>query len=375
MDLAKSQPMRVMVAFLAMIYSALAVLAQKPDEAVGPALDSAACTKVIEAVLQKLIETYVLPEVAKKMEASIRTRMRSGRYDGIREGKLLADKLTNDLREISHDKHLHIYYSPTPISEHKEKELTTAEKEKIRAAYRKRGDEANWGFEKVERLDGNIGYLKFRLFADPEFTGDTLACAMRFLCNTNALIVDVRTNSGGEPAMVALVCSYFFSGEPVHLGDLYWRPDASTTQYWTLPYVPGERYVDKEVYVLISKETISAAEAFAYNLKMHKRATLIGEATAGYAHPGSNVRISDHFSAIIPQGRSINAISKTDWEGTGVKPDIEVPAAQALSTAYVIALKNALGKETDDQRTEQLRKALKTAQEDLESQKSKNRPK
>jgi retinol-binding protein 3 len=375
MDRAQTLPTRVMVAFLAVVCSALPVLAQKPNEPSVPALDSATRTHLIETVLQKLIETYVFPEVARKMEAAIRARMRNGDYDGIREGKLFAEKLTNDLREISHDKHLQVYYSATHIPEHNEKELTSAEKKKIRAAYRKRGDAVNWGFEKVECLDGNIGYLKFRLFADPEFAGETLASAMRFLSNTNALIIDLRTNSGGEPAMVALVCSYFFSGEPVHLSDLYWRPDDSITQYWTLPYVPGKRYVGKEVYVLTSKETISAAEAFAYNLKMQKRAALIGETTGGYAHPGSNVRISEHFGVIVPQGRTINAISKTDWEDTGVKPDIEVHAAQAPMRAHLTALKNALDKETDDQRRDQLKEALKTAQKDLDSQKSKNGPK
>jgi retinol-binding protein 3 len=365
MALAQSLPTRVMVAFIGMMYSAHPVLAQKPNEPAVPTLNSATRTHLIEAVLQKLVETYVFPEVARKMEAAIRARMRNGEYDGICEGKLFAEKLTNDLSAISHDKHLRVYYSATRIPEHNEKELTSAEKEKIRAGYRKRGDAANWGFDKVERLDGNIGYLKFRLFADPEFAGDTLASAMRFLSNTNALIIDLRTNSGGEPAMVALVCSYFFSAEPVHLSDLY----------WTLPYVPGKRYVGKEVYVLTSKETISASEAFAYNLKMHKRATLIGETTGGYAHPGSNVRISGHFGVIVPQGRTINAISKTDWEGTGVKPDIEVPAAQALTTAQLIALKNALGRETDDQRRDQLKEALETAQKDRDSQRSKNGPK
>jgi C-terminal processing protease CtpA/Prc len=375
MQVAQSLPTRLMAGFFGVLYSVLPVLAQEPGEPAGPALDSATRTQVIDTVLQKLNETYVFPDVARKMDAAIRRRSRTKEYDGIREGKLFAEKLTNDLREVSHDKHLEVYYSPTVIPEYNEKKLTTSETEKMRAAYRKRGEAANWGFEKAERLDGNVGYLNFRVFADPEFAGDTLAAAMSFLANTNALIIDMRKNGGGQPAMVALVCSYFFPGEPVHLSDLYWRPDDSTKQYWTLPYVPGKRYIGKDVYVLTSKETISASEGFAYDLKTLQRATIIGETTGGYSHPGSNVRISAHFSVVVPQGRTINAITKTDWESTGVKPDIEVPAAQALTTAHLMALKNAVRKETDDKRKDQLREAIETAQKELEELKSKNRSK
>ena len=138
--------------------------------------------------------------------------------------------------------------------------------------------------------------------------------------------------------MVAFLCSYFFEGPPVHLNDLYWRSSNSTQQWWTLSYVPGKRYVNKDVYLLTSSGTFSAAEEFTNNLKTQKRATIVGETTGGGANPGGMERLSDHFGAFVPGGRAINPVTLTNWEGTGVAPDIAVPADQALTAAYRTAL-------------------------------------
>jgi C-terminal processing protease CtpA/Prc len=141
---------------------------------------------------------------------------------------------------------------------------------------------------------------------------------------------------------VALICSYLFPPEPVHLNDLYFRPANETHQWWTLPYVPGKRLAGKDVYVLTSHRPFSAAEEFTYNLKNLKRATIVGEVTGGGAHPGGPVRINDHFMVGVPSGRAINPYSKTDWEGTGVEPDVKVPAERSLNTAHLMALEKEL---------------------------------
>jgi C-terminal processing protease CtpA/Prc len=200
----------------------------------------------------------------------------------------------------------------------------------------------NHGFGKVERLPGNIGYLEFFNFADEELGADTVAAAMNFVNGTDALIIDMRRNGGGNPAMVALVCSYLFGPEPVHLNDLYWREGNRTDEFWTKKEVAGKRYVNKDVYVLTSKRTFSGAEEFTYNLKNLKRATIIGETTGGGAHPGGGFRISEHFGMFVPTGRAISPITKTNWEGTGVTPDVSVPADQALHVARLTALKKSL---------------------------------
>jgi C-terminal processing protease CtpA/Prc len=165
---------------------------------------------------------------------------------------------------------------------------------------------------------------------------------MNFLANMNALIVDLRQCKGGNPGMVALISSYLFDGEPVHLNSLYWRDEDLTQQYWTLPYVPGKRFGEKPVYVLTSSDTFSAGEEFAYNLKTRQRVTLVGERTGGGAHPGSPFRLHPHFEVFIPVGRAINPITNQNWEGSGVAPDVSVPQDQALNAAYKLALESII---------------------------------
>src|SRR5207248_11591709 len=119
----------------------------------------------------------------------------------------------------------------------------------------------NYGFRKVELLAGNIGYIDLIGFAPADVGWETAAAAMRFVADTDALIIDLRDNQGGSPEMVALICSYLFDNQfqSVHLNDIYSRVDNATHQFWTLPYVPGKRYADKPVYVLTGKQTFSSA--------------------------------------------------------------------------------------------------------------------
>jgi C-terminal processing protease CtpA/Prc len=194
----------------------------------------------------------------------------------------------------------------------------------------------NCAFEKVERLPSNVGYVKFNGFAPPDVCGPTATAAMNFLGNVDAIIFDLRQNGGGDPAMVALISTYLFD-EPTHLNDLYNRKEDKTTQFWTLPYVPGKRLAGKPVFVLTSKRTFSGAEEFTYNLKNLKRATIVGETTGGGAHPVDGHRLDDHFMIGVPFARAVNPISKTNWEGTGVEPDVKVPADQALDVARKMA--------------------------------------
>jgi len=136
--------------------------------------------------------------------------------------------------------------------------------------------------------------------------------------------------------MVAFVATYLFD-RPVHLNDFYSRAEDSTGQSWTLPAVPGNRLADKPAFVLTSSTTFSAAEGFSYDLKILKRAILVGETTSGRGHMGAPHQIDDHFAIRIPGIRVTNPISKTNWEGTGVEPDVKVNAANALETARKLA--------------------------------------
>ena len=308
---------------------------EQPDLTV----DAATRTQVIDGILKRLNDSYVFPDVAKKMEQSIRDRVTKKEYDQITSSKEFATKLTSDLQDVSHDKHLRVRYSHDAIPERGERREPTAEERE----QRKRDlTWMNHGFARVERLPGNIGYLEFLNFMDEELGADTVAAAMNFVNGTDALIIDMRRNGGGNPAMVALVCSYLFGNEPVHLNDLYWREGNRTEEFWTRKDVAGKRYLNKDVYVLTSKRTFSGAEEFTYNLKNLKRATIVGETTGGGAHPGGGFRINEHFGMFVPTGRAISPITKTNWEGTGVSPDISVPADQALHVARIMALKKTL---------------------------------
>src|SRR5579863_2026016 len=279
-----------------------------------PVLDTDSQREVIEHLLRKIREYYVFPDVARRVEEDLQRRLSSGEYDHITTGDLFCLFLTAHLQEISHDKHFFLVYHPGGHS--------TTEHKSNRADEHQAGMLQNFGFQRVERLQGNIGYLDLRSFYPAEIGGETAVAAMNFLAYSSALIVDLRHNDGGEPSMIALLSSYLFEGEPVHLNDFYRRITQSTQQFWTLPYVPGRRYgPHKPVSVLIGPHTASAAEEFAYNLKHLQRATLIGRTTAGGAHPMEAFWIHPHIEAFIPAWRAINPLTGTNWEGTGVAPD------------------------------------------------------
>jgi hypothetical protein len=301
-------------------------------------IDAAGRTKVIDGAIVALNETYVFPETAKKMEDALRAHQKKGDYDSIADGDDFAKRLTDDLQAVSHDKHLHVMFSPAPLPAEMGHEGPPDPKQEEEE--RKEMERANCGFDKAEVMEGNIGYLKFDFFANPKFCGPTVVAAMNFLANVDAIIFDLRENGGGDPKMVAFISSYLFA-DRTHLNDLWTRKGDVTDQYWTDPFVPGKRLDGKPAFVLTSKETFSGGEEFTNNLKVLKRATIVGETTGGGAHPVSGHRIDDHFGIGVPFARAINPVTHTNWEGKGVEPDVKVEAAQALDTAKKLAAEKA----------------------------------
>jgi len=198
----------------------------------------------------------------------------------------------------------------------------------------------NFGIHRVERLDGNIGYLDLRRVPMPENAGPAIAAAMELVSGTYALIIDLRQNGGGSPDGVAFWCSYLLPEEPAHLNDIFHADTGQTRQFWSLPYLPGSRYTGRPVYVLTSSRTFSGGEDFCYTLQALGRAELIGETTGGGAHPTRPFPISPAVHIAIPFARSINPITGTNWQGTGVIPDTPVPADEAYRVAYAKALRH-----------------------------------
>jgi len=203
----------------------------------------------------------------------------------------------------------------------------------------------NFGIRRVERLDGNVGYLDLRRVAMAANAGPAIAAAMELVAGTYALILDLRNNGGGSPEGVALWCSYLLTEEPTHLNDIFHADTGETRQFWALPYVPGTRYVDRPVYVLTSRHTFSGGEELCYNLQALGRAELIGETTGGGAHPTRGYPISRAVMIGIPFARSVNPVTGTNWEGTGVTPDVAVPEDEAYDVAYAKALRHVLAQD------------------------------
>ncbi len=327
----------------------LAAAAVVPALAAGPpappAVDAQGRAAIIDDIAAALNETYVFPATAKKMEEHMRRQLKSGAYDRLGTLDVFTEKLTRDLRSVSHDLHLGVSWDPDqPTAEGTGG--PTPEERRMRFAAQLRRD--NYCFRKVEHLAGNVGYLKLDCFAPAEFGGDAAVAAMGFLAGSDALIFDLRDNGGGSPSMIQLLSSYLVMDEPTHLNNFYVRKGDKTEQFWTQAWVPGTRMPQVPVFVLTSGRTFSAAEEFTYNLKNLKRATLIGETTGGGAHPVDGYRVKGYPVTVrLPFGRAINPISGTNWEGTGVEPDVKVPAAEALAVAQARALAAVAEKATD----------------------------
>ena len=165
--------------------------------------------------------------------------------------------------------------------------------------------------------------------------------AMNFLANADAVIIDLRRNGGGSAEMIQLISSYFLK-ERTHLNSFEDRGLDTMTQSWSFHYVPGKPMFETDLYILTSERTFSAAEEFTYNMKNLKRATIVGETTGGGAHPGGMRIVNDGFLVWVPTGRAVNPISKTNWEGTGVSPDVAVARDKALEKARALALEKMI---------------------------------
>jgi hypothetical protein len=272
------------------------------DEDVKP--DAAERRRVIDAVAANLREHYIDRDVARKMADAMLAHEKSGEDGTVTDGRAFADLLTRQMRDVSEDLHLEVVYSRERLPD--QSQGPTPER---LASYRKAMEQNHCTFEKVEILPHNIGYLKLNSFPDPSICQPTATAAMDSLNNADAIIFDLRDNTGGYPGSTALIAAYLFD----HPEYWYSPREETTQQSWTRSPVPGNRLADKPVYVLTSASTWSGAEQFCYDLKMLKRATLVGETTRGGAHAGVFHRIDDHFGVAITEVRAINPFSKTDW--------------------------------------------------------------
>ena len=299
-------------------------------------LEKSTKAAIIDWMCLKLDEIYVFPDVAKKMEEYLRYKLKNGDYDSITDPRAFTQVLRGDLIKVSHDRHFNVVYAPEPsirMERPDPEEEKKREEQKIRQL-----DFDNYYFKKVERLDGNVGYMRFDGFADTLYAGDTAVAALQFLKNCDAIIIDLRYNGGGGADMIQLILSYFFK-ERTHINSWYIRREDKTIQSWTSTYVPGKKLLDIDLYILTSSRTFSAAEEFIYDLKNLDRATLVGETTGGGGHMVTferNDELKIEFK--IPFNRAVNPYSGDNWEAKGIEPHVKCPAKEALDKAYILAL-------------------------------------
>ena len=317
----------------------------RPAAAAQPSRTLSAADKAaaVDLLAQRLSDKYVFADDGNKMAAAVRAHLRNGDYEQAATDAQFADLLTTHLQAAHPDKHLSIRYVPNAPPDRPRPSINQGVPAEMRQRIMEVGQYLNFAFEKVERLPGNIMYVKLNGFFEAEIGKAAATAAMNLAANGKAMIIDLRDNQGGDPRMVAHMASYLLGDKKVHLSDIYFRAENETNSFWSDPAVPGARFgADKPVYVLTSGETFSAAEDFTYNLQAIKRITVIGETTGGGAHPIQPFRIDPNLVAVIPVGRSINLITKGDWEGTGVKPDVAIAADKALTKANALALRQVL---------------------------------
>jgi len=294
-------------------------------------LDAVQRQLVIDGAIANVKAHYVDRDVAQKVAQALRAHEKNGDDNAATDGRDFADLLTRQMRDVSHDMHLMMVYSESKIPDRRP-EPTPDEL----VHYRNAMKQDNCTFETLRILPHNIGYLRLNSFPDPSVCQSTATAAMASLNDADAVIFDLRDNSGGHPNMVALIAAYLFDHP-----EYWYNPREETArQSWTASPVPGNKLADKPVYVLTSSSTSSGAEQFSYDLKMLKRATLVGETTRGAAHAGVFHRIDEHFGMGIPEVKAINPFSTADWAGVGVQPDVKVKAADALEAAQKLAESN-----------------------------------
>ncbi len=369
-----------------------------------PAADTRALTaergqELVLAAADAVERMYVDPEKGRIIADALRRSARDGGYSGIRTVTALADRLSRDLQEIGHDKHLSARFDPAagergprirvgppdaPESggpgegnrpgpepggragvgagegsggggSHVRIVRGPGPPDPMRAELQRR---TNFGIHAVERLDGNVGYLDVREFAPLSASKDTVAASMAFLANSDAIIVDLRNCPGGSPDTVSFLASYFFQPGRHELFSRYDRIEDATRVEYTMEDLPGRAMPDTGLWILVGPDTASAGESFAYLLQQFGRATVVGERTAGAGYNVVTLPLGDGLVVGISVARPIHPKTGKGWEGDGVRPDVAAALPDALPVAHAAALRRLAGSARDAGRRRELEWAV-----------------
>ena len=290
-------------------------------------MDTAA---IVDRTRELLVGHYVFPEVAEELDALLAARLAAGAYE-VTTPEELGAVVTADLQSVNGDRHLRLKFHPD--------EVPDGDDAAVMRQVAREFDLSLGGVPQLRRLAGGVVHLELAPSLFPVgWAAEGITAAFTLASRGEALIIDVRGNTGGDPETVALVCSYLLD-EATHLNSMHNRAGEVFRQSWSQSHVPGRRFGgEKPVYVLTSGKTFSGAEELAYDLQQLGRATVVGERTGGGAHPRRGFTVHPHLEATIPTARAVNPVSGTNWELVGVEPDITVPAVEALDRAHREAL-------------------------------------
>ena len=307
------------------------VATQQPASRIEPAV----IQEAVESVAAVVNREYFDAGVGARVAASLRQWLSEGRYASAETLVSLAGMLTRDLLSATHDKHLVVAVVAEASPEPAPGQASATSREL--GARR-----ANFGIQRVEILAGNVGYLNVTSFYRPEEARDAIAAAMRTLQHADALILDLRSNSGGSPDTAVLLASYFFDAADLPLFEIVPRSGTAGRGYATVSPALPERNEKRPVFVLTSGRSFSAGEGLAFILQERRRAEVVGERTAGAANPGRPYPVSQRFEVTVPNGRVRTAVTGLNWEGAGVVPDVVATGSDALRVAHVRALGDLL---------------------------------
>jgi C-terminal processing protease CtpA/Prc len=291
--------------------------------------------ETVESLASVVNREYFDAGVGARVDASLRQWLSQGRYADAETLESLAGMLTRDLLATTQDKHLAVTVVPDASPGPAPSQASDASREL--GARR-----ANFGIQRVEILAGNVGYLNVTAFYRPEEARDAISAAMRTLRYTDALILDMRSNSGGSPDTTALLASYLFDAADLTLFEIIPRSGNAGRRYATASPGLPERNETRPVYVLTAERTFSAGEGFAFILQERRRAEVVGEGTAGAANPGRPYPLSVRLEVTVPNGQVRTAVTGRNWEGAGVIPDVRVTGSDALRVGHIRALRGLL---------------------------------
>ena len=310
----------------------------QPSADIPATVDRATRAEVADKFAQLLADEYAYPEVGAKMAAAIRAHLWGGDYDGLSSPTDFANTLQTDARAVSHDLHLRVGFGGRQMQMRQGPPAP---------------EQRSGGISVLQILEGNIGYLALDIqVRQDEPAKAAIAGAFAFLHNTDALILDLRGNPGGNGG-AELFLSYLSEGAPFLAGSVHWRRENRVQEFRTSDLGDKSYGAGKPVFVLTSPTTFSAAEGLAYEIQAFKRGVIVGETTGGGANPsgGAGLPPLGHgFSVNIPMGYVLNPVTGSNWENVGVKPDVAVPAAEAFGKAWSLAADRLRRSESDPQR-------------------------